>query len=45
MNFKSKGILQFSLEISFILVTFFGFAQTPNWENAKWIWQQEDGKC
>ena len=43
MNFKSKGILQFSLEISFILVTFFGFAQTPNWENAKWIWQQEDG--
>ena len=43
MNFKNKKLVQFSLIVSFTLFTSLGFSQTPNWENAQWIWQQEEG--
>jgi len=45
MNKKYKNQLRivFLLAILLNLVASQGFAQTPNWENAQWIWQQEDG--
>jgi hypothetical protein len=39
MDYKSHILLYFSL----FFITSFSFAQTPNWEGAKWIWQEQDG--
>lgn len=43
MNYKNRGIIKVSFILSLVLLTSFSFAQTSNWEGAKWIWQQEDG--
>ena len=43
MNFKNHIIIRFSLFLSLTVFTSFSFAQTPNWQGAKWIWQQEEG--
>jgi alpha-L-rhamnosidase len=43
MNLKKRELLQFSLIVSFSLLTSFSFSQITNWDNAQWIWQQENG--
>ncbi|MFD0835649.1 alpha-L-rhamnosidase C-terminal domain-containing protein [Mariniflexile aquimaris] len=43
MNFKNHIIIRFSLILSLVLLTSFSFAQTPNWQGAQWIWQQDEG--
>ncbi|GAL70881.1 hypothetical protein [Jejuia pallidilutea] len=45
MNKKYKNQLRYVFLFAMLLnlVALQGFAQTPNWDNAQWIWQQEDG--
>ena len=39
----SKKIVKISIALVLVLASSFSFAQTPNWQDAQWIWQQEDG--
>jgi hypothetical protein len=45
MHTKLKGIqmLKCTITLLFLTLSITVFANTPNWGNAQWIWQQEDG--